>query len=269
MVDDDVSAVPTDVIDVPNGARIYDVMLGGKDNYLADRRAAEAILRANPAAWRTARANRGFLGRAVRTVAAEGGVRQFLDIGTGLPTQQNVHEVAQAAAPESRVVYVDVDPVVVAHANALLGGTAGVGVVEGDLRWPRHILDHAVTSHLIDFSQPVGVMLVAILHFVADADDPDGIIATFREVLAPGSYLILSHTVDEMPPQEHETALANFQRAGTPLHPRSRNRIRRFFDGFELLEPGLVDVHDWRPDGTGEPLEGSTWTLAGGVGRLP
>jgi hypothetical protein len=228
------------------------------------------MLKVNPAARATARANRGFLGRAVRTVASEGGVRQFLDIGTGLPTQQNVHEVAQGTAPGSRTVYVDNDPVVVAHANALLASTDGVGVVEGDIRRPSETIDHAITRDLIDFSQPVGVLLVAVLHFVSDEEDPDGIVRTLRDVMAPGSYLILSHTIDESAEDALDNAKAGFQRAGSPLFPRTRARVRQFFDGFELLDPGVVDVQDWRPTDIEDSaeLKGSTWVLAGGVGRL-
>jgi hypothetical protein len=256
----------------PNGARIYDYMLGGKDNFHADRVAAQAMLEASPAAWRTARANRGFLGRAVRLVAGEGGIRQFLDIGTGLPTQQNVHQVAQEAAPGSRVVYVDNDPMVVAHANALLAIAEGVAAIEGDLRRPADILAHPA-AQLIDFSRPVGVLLVAVMHFIADEDDPGAIMATLRAAMAPGSYLILSHTIDEDAGGALDTAKSGFQRAGTPLFPRSRARVERFFDGFDLLEPGLVEVHTWRRDeaeeGEEENVDGpSSWVLAGAVGRL-
>jgi hypothetical protein len=231
------------------------------------------MLATNPAAGLTARANRAFLGRAVRLAASEGGIRQFLDVGTGLPTQQNVHEVAQGAAPESRTVYVDNDPVVVSHANALLASTDHVGVLQGDLRRPAEILDHQLTRHLIDFSQPVAVLLVAVLHFVEDDDDPAGIVRTLREAMVPGSYLILSHTVDESAGDVMGSAKAGFQRAGSPLVPRTRAQVERFFEGFDLLEPGLVDVQDWRPTGTddedGESAASSAWRLAGGVGRLP
>jgi S-adenosyl methyltransferase len=261
---------PPDIVDVPNGARIYDYMLGGKDNYLADRRAAEAMLATNPAAGVTARANRGFLGRAVRLAAAEGGVRQFLDIGTGLPTQQNVHEVAQDAAADSRTVYVDIDPVVVSHANALLASTDHVGVVQGDVRRPAEILEHPLTHQLIDFSQPVAVLLVAVLHFVADDEDPAGIMRTVRDRMAPGSYLILSHTVDESAGEVMGSAKAGFQRAGSPLVPRTRAQVAEFFEGFELLEPGLVEVQNWRPaPDDAEDSASSSWVIAGGVGRLP
>ena len=264
------SGGPQGSVDVPNGARIYDYMLGGKENYAADRAAAQAMLDANPAAWRTAQANRAFLGRAVRLAAVEGGVRQFLDIGTGLPTQQNVHQVAREAAPESRTVYVDHDPVVVAQANALLAATDRVGVVQGDLRRPQEILADPTTRRMIDFAEPVGVLLVAVLHFVADEDDPAAILATLREAMAPGSHLIISHTIDEGAGHVIGTARSGFRRAGSPLFPRTRAQVERFFDGFELLQPGLVDVHAWRPgDADEDPGGSSAWVLAGGVGRLP
>ena len=253
----------------PNGARIYDYMLGGKDNYQPDRAAAQAMLDTNPAAWRTAQANRAFLGRAVRLAATEGGIQQFLDIGTGLPTQQNVHQVAQDVIPQSRTVYVDNDPVVITHANALLAATNQVAVANADLRRPAEILDHPATQQLIDFSQPVGLLLVAVLHFVSEQDDPAAIVRTLREAMAPGSYLILSHTIDDSPQEITDSARSGFKRAGTPLFPRTRARVEQFFEGFEILEPGLVDVQNWRSDGTEEAAGSSAWVLAGGVGRLP
>jgi SAM-dependent methyltransferase len=268
LVTEGSGAEPFGFVEVPNGARIYDYMLGGKDNYLADRMAAQAMLDANPAAWRTAQANRAFLGRAVRVAATEGGVRQFLDIGTGLPTQQNVHEVAQDVAPDSRTVYVDNDAVVIAHANGLLAATDGVAVVDGDLRRPGEILAHPGTRRLIDFSRPVAVLLVAVLHFVDDEDDPAAILRTLREAMAPGSYLIISHTIDESTEAVTGSARAGFQRAGSPLFPRTRARVLEFFEGFELLEPGLVDVQNWRPGDTEEASGSSAWVLAGAVGRL-
>lgn len=253
----------------PNGARIYDYMLGGKDNYVADRMVAQSMLDANPAAWRTAQANRAFLGRAVRLAATEGGIRQFLDIGTGLPTQQNVHQVAQDVAADSRTVYVDNDPVVITHANALLAAAHQVAVVDGDLRRPEEILNHPTTLELIDFSRPVAVLLVAVVHFVSDADDPEGLIATLRAAMAPGSYLILSHTIDEGSAEVIGRASSGFRRSGTPLYHRSRARVERFFDGFDLLEPGFVDVQKWRPVENEDSGGASAWILAGGVGRLP
>jgi hypothetical protein len=253
---------------VPNGARIYDYMLGGKDHFQADETAAERMIAANPAAPLTARANRAFLGRAVRFLAKDAGIRQFLDLGTGLPTQQNVHEVAQGVAPDARVVYVDYDPVVVLHGRALLATTGTVTVVQGDLRRPNEILAHPQTRRLIDFDQPVAVLLVAILHFITDEEDPAGIVARLRDEMAPGSHLVISHTANESPDEVMAAAQQGFRMAGAPLTPRTRAEVARFFDGFDMLDPGLVEVSQWRPD-TPEapPPSGSPWTIVGGVGR--
>jgi hypothetical protein len=253
---------------VPNGARIYDYMLGGKDNFPADQKAAEAMLKVNPAALRTAKANRGFLGRAVRLLAEEEGIRQFLDFGTGLPTQQNVHQVAQQVAPDARVVYVDYDPVVVTHGQALLANTSTVTVVEADLRRPEEILAHPDVGRLIDFDKPLAILLVAILHFIADAEDPVGIVSQLREAMAPGSYLVVSHTLSESPTEVMAAAQRAFQQAGAPLTPRTRAEVLRFFDGFDLVEPGLVEVQEWRSTGPeAVAAGGSPWVLVGGVGR--
>src|SRR6266498_5592834 len=252
---------------VPNGARIYDYMLGGKDHFQADEAAAEQMIAANPAAPRTARANRAFLGRAVRFLAEDAGIRQFLDLGTGLPTQQNVHEVAQAAAPDARVVYVDYDPVVVMHARALLATTDKVTVVQGDLRRPDEILAHPATRKLIDFEQPMAVLLVAILHFIADEEDPAGIVARLRDAMAPGSYLAISHATADFDPDRAVEAIKIYKGATAPLVPRSRAQIERFFEGFELLDPGLVQLPQWRPDAeTRTPAY--QVPIYGGIGRI-
>ncbi|MDF5758093.1 SAM-dependent methyltransferase [Spongiactinospora sp. TRM90649] len=254
----------------PNTARIYDYLLGGKDNYAADRAAAQRMVEVNPSAPRTALANRAFLRRAVRHAATEGGVRQFLDIGAGLPTRDNVHQVAMRAAPESRVVYVDRDPVVVVHGQALLATSPQVTVIQEDLRDPGDILDHPETQRLIDFERPVCLLLVAVLHFISDREDPLGILAHLCGVLAPGSYLVISHTVDESPALVMNAARRGFQNAGTPLSPRARPAVERFFDGFELVDPGLVEVDRWRPDDPVPPaLSPSPWVLVGGVGHKP
>jgi hypothetical protein len=253
---------------VPNGARIYDYMLGGKDNYTADRAAAERMLAVNPAAPLTARANRAFLGRAVRFLAEEVGIRQFLDLGTGLPTQHNVHEAAQQVAPDARVVYVDYDPVVVVHGRALLATTGTVTVIEGDLRRPDEILAHPDTRRLIDFDQPVAVLLVAILHFIPDSDDPAGIVARLRDATATGSHLVVSHTVTESPDKVMAAAQQGFQLAGAPLTPRTRAQVGGFFDGYDLVDPGLVEVSRWRPAAPEAVTAAkSAWTIVGGVGR--
>jgi hypothetical protein len=253
---------------IPNGARIYDYMLGGKDNFAADRAAAEQMIAANPAAPLTARANRAFLGRAVRFLAEEAGIRQFLDLGTGLPTQDNVHQAAQQVAPDARVVYVDCDPMVVLQGRALLATTDAVTVIEGDLRRPDEILAHSDTRRLIDFGQPLAVLLVAILHFVPDESDPAGIVARLRDATAPGSYLVVSHTVSESPEEVMAAAQKGFRTAGAPLTPRTRAQVGAFFDGYDMVEPGLVEVSRWRPAAPeAVPPAKSAWTIVGGLGR--
>ncbi|MFC4587237.1 SAM-dependent methyltransferase [Sphaerisporangium corydalis] len=257
-----------DDANIANGARIYDYLLGGKNNYVADRVAADRMIAENPGAPVTAKANRAFLGRAVRFLVEEAGIRQFLDVGAGLPTQQNVHEVAQRSAPDARVVYVDHDPVVVAHGQALLATSDAVTVIQADARRPADILDHPETCRLIDFSEPVAVLLVAVLHFVSDEEDPDGILARFAEVMAPGSHLAISHTVGESPAQVMAAAQRGFQGTGALLTPRTRPELRRFFQGFDILEPGLVRVAEWRPTIPPPPSSGnSPWVIVGGVGR--
>ncbi len=224
----------------PNPARIYDALLGGKDNFPADRAAVEEILAAAPQARQGARENRAFLHRAVRFLAAEAGIRQFLDIGTGLPTQGNVHQVAQATAPDARVVYADHDPVVHAHANALLADHTTTIAVLADLRAPEMILGHPEVRRVLDFAQPVALLLVAVLHFVRDEEDPAGLVARLREAMAPGSFLVVSHATADFHPEVAAKVTDVYRRASAPLVLRSRNQIARLFDGFDLLAPGLV-----------------------------
>ncbi len=255
----------------PNPARIYDALLGGKDNFPADRDAAHAILAAAPQARQGARENRAFLQRAVRFLAAEAGIRQFLDIGTGLPTQGNVHQVAQAVAPDARVVYADHDPVVYAHANALLADhttttTTTTTTVLADLRAPEMILGQPEVRRLLDFTQPVALLLVAVLHFVRDEEDPAGLVARLREALAPGSYVGISHATADFHPQAAAKITDVYQQASAPLVLRSRNQIARLFDGFDLLAPGLVQPAAWRPDGE-RPAGPGSGGFYGGVGR--
>lgn len=233
----------------PHPARIYNYFCGGKDNYAVDQAAARELPRIAPEARAIARANRAFLQRAVRFLAGECGIRQFLDIGTGIPAAGNVHEVAQQVASGSRVVYVDNDPIVHVHANALLTGDGNTSIVLADLRDPQAILAHPQTQELIDFTQPAALLLVAILHFVTDAEDPVGIMATFRDALAPGSYLALSHATGDFHPADTVSrGAAVYDRATAPMVPRSRDQIAAYFDGFELVEPGLVQPPLWRPD---------------------
>jgi SAM-dependent methyltransferase len=227
-------------------------MLGGKDNYASDRDAVAKILEIGPETPRHALANRAFLGRAVRYVAGQG-VRQFLDVGAGLPTQENVHQVAQATAPDARVVYVDNDPVVLAHARALLATDQQTAAVSGDAREPAGILGNPQIRDLLDLTRPVCVLLVAVLHFVPDATGPARIVAAFRDAMAPGSYLILSHATNEgAPPRERarsDDAVAIYDRASAPLVLRDTGQVTELLDGFSVVEPGLVQVTAWRPDG--------------------
>jgi hypothetical protein len=248
-------------------ARVYDYVLGGKDNYEADRAATEAWLRIDPGMAFSARANRAFLGRAVRYLAAEAGMRQFLDIGTGIPTAGNTHQVAQAIAPESRVVYVDYDPIVLAHARALLiGSEAGATeYIDADLRDTDTILGRA--AQLLDFSQPVAVTLLSILHAIPDADDPHAIVAKVMDAVPPGSHLAVSHVGSELlqgDKQDGVRNLANRVAQQTPTY-RSREQMARFFDGMDLVEPGIVRVEEWRADpGTaGAPARSSMWCAVG------
>ncbi len=250
----------------PNPARIYDVLLGGKDNFPADRAAAHAILNVAPQARRGANQNRAFLQRAVRFLAAEAGIGQFLDIGTGLPTQGNVHQVAQAVTPHARVVYVDHDPVVHAHADALLADHTTTIAVLADLREPEAILGNGAVRAALDLTRPVAVLLVAVLHFIKDEEDPAGIVARLRDAMAPGSYLVISHATADFHPQVAAKITDVYQQASAPLVLRSRSQIERFFDGFDLVAPGLVEPASWRPDGEGPPSP-SAGGFYGGVGR--
>ncbi len=266
------TANPSPALDptVPNVARMYDFMLGGKDNYASDRDAVARLIAISPEVQLAARWNREFLGRAVRFVAAQG-VTQFLDIGAGLPTQENVHEVALSVAKDARTVYVDNDPVVLSHANALLAADTRTVVVAGDLRDPAGLLGDLEGTGLLDFAAPVCLLLVAVLHFVPDSDDPAALVATLRDALPQGSYLILSHaTMDGYPERaasaDEQRAGRVYDRATAPLTMRGRAEVSRLLEGFELVPPGLVHVRQWRP--VSPPRPGFDAFL-GAVGRKP
>lgn len=236
-------------VSVPNVARMYDYYLGGKDNFEADRAAAEKVLALVPGLRRSARENRRFLRRVVRFLAGEAGITQFLDIGVGLPTQGAVHEVAHEVSPDARIVYADYDQVVVTHGKALLEVKDRSVMVRADVRRPADLLGLPEVRAHLDFSEPVAVALFAVLHFVPDADDPAAIVTTLRDALAPGSYLALSHIGTEFFPDKRALAeaVAVYERASERVWPRSRDQILGFFDGFDLIEPGLVPKHQWRP----------------------
>lgn len=253
-----------------NVARVYDYLLGGSRSFLADQDAARAIAAVDPNVREVARANRAFLGRAVRFLSGAG-IRQFLDIGSGIPTEGNVHEVAQQADPGARVVYADIDPVAVAHSKALLAGDENTDAVQADLREPGEILASDAVQRLIRLDQPAGLLLVAVLPFLADDEDPWGVVARLRDALAPGSYLVLCHgTADSKPVIARAAEKVYNRTVATHLHPRSRTGILRFFDGFELAEPGLVWVPQWRPDDPADvPDDPSQFWCLAGVGRRP
>ncbi|MER5856250.1 MULTISPECIES: SAM-dependent methyltransferase [unclassified Streptomyces] len=249
----------------PHPARIYDYLLGGKDHYEVDQRAGDAIAAAAPEVRIGVRANRAFLHRAVRHVVGSG-VRQLLDIGTGLPTSPNVHEIARQTVPDVRVAYVDNDPIVAAHGNALLGGSGATSIALGDLRDPRSVLEHPGVREVIDFGEPVALLLVAVLHFLTDADRPAEIVAALRDALPPGSHLVLSHATEDF--ADRSAAQAVYDQATASLNLRTRAEVERFFEGFELIDPGLVQVPFWRPDGT-PPSRSAEIGFYGGVARKP
>jgi hypothetical protein len=233
---------------VPHNARVYDYLLGGKDNYAADREAGERMLAAYPDVVHTVRANRAFLARAVRFLAADRGIRQFLDIGTGIPATNNTHQVAQRFAPDSRIVYVDNDPIVLTHAQALLASSpeGKCAYIDADLRDPEKIL--AAARETLDFTKPVAVMLIAILQWIDDSDDPAGIAGRLMAGCVPGSFLTISHPASDLA-AGLDAATRQFNKSG-PEQATNRDQasVARLFDGYELVEPGVVRVAEWRPD---------------------
>ncbi|SNX65514.1 S-adenosyl methyltransferase [Streptomyces sp. TLI_55] len=259
-------------ISVPSVSRIYDYYLGGSHNFEVDREAARKAMEFMPGLPKIMQANRAFMRRAVR-FAAEQGISQFLDVGSGIPTFGNVHEVAQAARPDAHVVYVDHDPVAVAHSQAVLAGNERAGVVAADLRKPQEILASPEVQQLIDLNRPVALLLVAILHFVEDEDDPYGAVAELRDALAPGSLLVLTHASYEgipLPAERAGGAVDVYKDIRNPLIMRSREQIARFFEGYDMVEPGLVPMPHWRPETeTWDPDDEDPWAFSGfaGVGR--
>jgi hypothetical protein len=253
---------------VPHIARVYDFWLGGKDNFAADRAAAKQVIATFPDVLVSVRAQRAFLGRAVHYLVAEAGIRQFLDIGTGLPASNNTHEVAQRAAPESRIVYVDNDPIVMRHAQALLASNkhGATAYVEADLRDTAKILDEAAS--VLDFRQPVAVMLLGVLHCIPDQDDPAGIVAGLIAAVPRGSYVTIAHPASDVA-VELSRSMSDYNSQGaSPLTARSYAEVCRFFAGLDLVEPGVVQLHRWRA-GTAQVGEGRELANYGGVGQKP
>ena len=249
-----------------NVARVYDYWLGGDHNFQADRDLARTIIALDPNIRTTMRANRAFLGRVVRFLAGQAGIRQFLDIGSGIPTENAVHQVAQETAPGSRVVYVDNDEVAVAHSRLLLDGNPDAAVIQGDLQEPAKILADPGTQLMLDFTQPVAVFLVAVLHFIPDSGQPADIIATLRDALAPGSYLVICHACrDEQPSLANSFESVYNSRVTAQLNMRTRAEITSLCDGFTLLDPGLVWIPQWRPDSPADVPEDPAkyWALVG------
>ncbi len=258
-------------LDRPSVARIYDFLLGGFHNFEIDRQAAEKFAAIFPDLALTARINRAFLRRAATFVSRQG-IDQFIDLGSGIPTVGNVHEIVRQANPNARTLYVDIEPVAIAHSQAILGDDPGVAAILADARRPFDTLDHPQTKALIDFSRPIGLFVVAMLHYIEDDEEARRVLATFKDALAPGSYLAIGvWTYDDAPRDVMEKYAQMSQMLTTPGHPRPRETVLRFFEGFELVEPGLVHGPLWRPDGPDdlnldEPERSVTWV---GVARKP
>ncbi|MCN0151341.1 SAM-dependent methyltransferase [Salinispora arenicola] len=261
---------PDDIdIERPSVARMYDYYLGGSHNFAVDRAAAQTMVAAVPEAPLMAQANRAFLRRVVHFLV-NAGVRQFLDIGSGIPTVGNVHEIAQQAAPESRVVYVDIDPVAVAHSQEILAGNDRATVVQEDLRHPERILSHPEVRRLLDLDQPTAVLVVAVLHFVPDHDRPAELLRTLRDALGAGSWLVLSQASAEGRADDsaRSDAEAIYRRTDSPLWFRNRSELAVLFDGFELVEPGIVWVPQWHPETPESSVNAEESGFLGGVGRI-
>ncbi|MGW5720418.1 SAM-dependent methyltransferase [Amycolatopsis sp. NPDC003865] len=237
--------------DKPNAARVYDYLIGGKLNYAIDRMFAEQILQVRPESRELALLNRRWLRRAVR-FGAEQGIRQFLDIGSGMPTVGHVHEVVQAIDPSARVVYVDNEPVAVAHSEIVLKGNDNAAMVQADAEYPADVLEHPITEQLLDFGEPLMLIMAAFVHFIPDSRDPAGLIATYRDALAPGSYLALSSGTFEGQGEEVRRAAEMYQKSGTDVVARSRAELQALLAGFELVPPGIVFTPEWRPDDPAE-----------------
>ncbi len=261
---------------IPSIARTYDYLLGGKDNYPVDREVGEIFIKRFPGAVQIATDNRGCLVRAVDFMATDLGVTQFIDLGSGLPTQGNTHEAVSQVAPDARVVYVDLDPMVLAHARALLSGTDATTVIQADLRDPAAVLGHPELRALIDCSQPAGLLMTAVLHFVADESDPWGLVAQYTSELAPGSYVALSHaTADKLPPRAVQAMYDTYAHATEKIHLRPKGDFERLFDGLELMapfdgaDPGVTFVGKWGAEDPPAADSDGSRVLYCGVARRP
>ncbi|MGH3679239.1 MAG: SAM-dependent methyltransferase [Natronosporangium sp.] len=259
-------------LDVPSAARIYDYSLGGSHNFKVDRDFARQVFQYVPWVPNINRLNRSFLWRAVRFYLDQG-IGQFLDLGSGIPTLGNVHEVAQQVRPDARVVYVDYEPLAYQHASTLLADNPHATIIQADIRNPAAILDHPDTRALLDFDQPLGLLMVGVLLFIGPEDQPADLVATYRQRLAPGSLLAITHLCDEhAPPEQREqvaAAVAAYQNASEQLHVRTRDEISTWFDGMELVEPGVVFLPDWRPESISEADDVARPLGYGGVARQP
>ncbi|WP_326687588.1 MULTISPECIES: SAM-dependent methyltransferase [unclassified Streptomyces] len=255
----------------PHGARIYDYLLGGKTYFDVDVQAGEDLLKVLPTARSVTRTNRDFMARVTRTLAAEYGVRQFLDIGTGIPTEPNLHQVAQRVAPECRVVYTDNDPIVLEHARALMRGDAQgrTAYLPADVRDPDRILRSEAVRRVLDFERPVALSLLALLHFLPDGDGPYEIVTRLRDALPPGSFLVLSHCTADFAPEAMAEGVRIYHERGMHTQVRTEAEIRRFFGDAAFLEPGLVMPHQWRPDPDTEVLTPAESSFYAGVARTP
>jgi len=260
-------------INVAHPARRYDYWLGGKDNFAADRASGDAVAEAFPTIRTAVVENRRFLRRTVAHLVAEAGIDQFLDIGTGIPAADNTHEVAQQIDPGARIVYVDNDPIVLAHARALLTSTRPEGAtayIDADLREPGKILGDRALADTLDLSRPVALMLIAVLHFVFDEDGPYETVRQLVDALAPGSYLVMSHTTNDLLPPDVRARVESVTVSQGGYRPRSREEFTRFFDGLDLVAPGIVPIGDWRPDD--DPAArppASAVSMFGAMARIP
>ncbi|MEN3361974.1 MAG: hypothetical protein V7637_5956 [Mycobacteriales bacterium] len=253
-------------LDRPNVARMYDYYLGGSHNFRVDREVADQVIEMLPTLPRLAQANRAFLHRSVR-YCLEAGIRQFLDLGSGIPTVGNVHEIAQRFDPSARVAYVDLDPVAIAHARAILAGNENATAIMADARRPDEVLDHPEVRRVLDFSQPMAVLMVALLHFVSDEDRPREMVARYVEEVVPGSLVVLTHGLAEEEVDWSSPVLQLYRRTPNPLFPRLRPEVESYFGDLELVDPGAVLVPQWRPDAPRD-AGGDDWcTFLAGVGR--